>query len=171
MKQLLVRVLKALGLVPVGRYTTVVQQLHATQQRIKKMGGEIDSLRRVETRNKQLSNLVDEAREQARDWKSKVAEAEKRIQQAELEMRHHAQRIQKLQTQIERTAERYERRAKDLDVWQKRLREAEHELTVAREHLMTIEVKLDILEGAANVLDGRMRQVLAPETAPTRAPL
>jgi hypothetical protein len=33
---------------------------------------------------------------------------------------------------------------------------------VARDHLMAIEVKLDILEGAANVLDRRTR-ITAPQ--------
>jgi len=42
-----------------------------------------------------------------------------------------------------------------------RLIEAERELMVAREHLMAIEVKLDILEGAANVLDVRTRAAIS----------
>ena len=40
--------------------------------------------------------------------------------------------------------------------------ETERELMVARDHLMAIEVKLDILEGAANVLDRRTR-ITAPQ--------
>ena len=43
-----------------------------------------------------------------------------------------------------------------------RLAETERELMVARDHLMAIEVKLDILEGAANVLDRRTR-ITAPQ--------
>ena len=46
----------------------------------------------------------------------------------------------------------------------KRLIEAEQELAAARNHLMVVEVKLDILEGAANVLDARTR------TAPAQQP-
>jgi chromosome segregation ATPase len=157
-------------LVPARRHTILVQQLHTAEQRVKKLSGEIESLRRIEARNKGLSKLVDETREQAREWKKKVGEAEKRVQEMELEMRRHTQRIDKLETQIERTADTYARRAKDLDAWQSRLGEAERDLTAAREHLMTIEVKLDILEGAANVLDGRMRHALAPEAAQTSAP-
>ena len=38
---------------------------------------------------------------------------------------------------------------------------ATRDLEVAREQLMAIEVKLDILEGAANVLDGRLRAARA----------
>jgi hypothetical protein len=50
-----------------------------------------------------------------------------------------------------------------------RLAEAERELMVAREHLMAIEVKLDILEGAANVLDVRTRAAIAPQRNQTSA--
>jgi len=169
-KHLVVRLLKAIGLVPAGRHATLVQQLRSSEQRVKKLAGEIESLRRLESRNTQLSTLVDEARDQAREWKRQVEDGEKRVQGLEVELRRHLQRIEKLETQIERTAAAYERRVKDLDEWQKRLREAESELTVAREHLMTIEVKLDILEGAANVLDGRTRTVLAPHAAQAGAP-
>jgi hypothetical protein len=51
---------------------------------------------------------------------------------------------------------------------QNRLDVAEQELVAVREHLMAIEVKLDILEGAANVLDGRTRTVLAHRTSASR---
>jgi hypothetical protein len=39
-------------------------------------------------------------------------------------------------------------------------------LMLAREHLMAVEVKLDILEGAANVLDARTRTVPAGAADP-----
>ena len=40
---------------------------------------------------------------------------------------------------------------------QRKLAMTEHDLARARESLMAVEVKLDILEGAANVLDLRTR--------------
>jgi len=50
----------------------------------------------------------------------------------------------------------------DFEKMQKRLAAAEHALVAARQHLMTMEVKLEILEGAANVLDARTRAVIQP---------
>ena len=51
-------------------------------------------------------------------------------------------------------------KAKALD---ERLDRAERDLTAARDLLMTIDVKLDILEGAAQVLDARTRRMLADQ--------
>jgi hypothetical protein len=51
-------------------------------------------------------------------------------------------------------------RAAELVDLKQRLAESERDLVVAREQLMAIEVKLDILEGAANVLDGRTRELV-----------
>ena len=47
---------------------------------------------------------------------------------------------------------------------QTRLAETDRALTLGREHLNAIEVKLEILEGAANVLDARTR--VAPQHRP-----
>ena len=58
------------------------------------------------------------------------------------------ERIRLLQDEIER-------------LLRMRLVEAEQSLGLAREHLMAIDVKLDILEGAANVLDARTRAAIS----------
>jgi hypothetical protein len=50
-----------------------------------------------------------------------------------------------------------------------RLNDTERELMVARDHLMAIEVKLDILEGAANVLDKRTRSSASKDRHETGA--
>ena len=75
MKHLVIRFLKAIGLVPAGRHTIVVQQLRTSEQRVKKLAGELESLRRLEARNTQLSKLVGETRDQAREWKRQVEAA------------------------------------------------------------------------------------------------
>ena len=54
----------------------------------------------------------------------------------------------------------------DLTAVQTRLAETERALALAREHLNAIEVKLEILEGAANVLDARTR--VAPQHRPDK---
>jgi hypothetical protein len=63
-----------------------------------------------------------------------------------------------------------EKRKGDLVALETQLEESARELAFAREQLMAIEVKLDILEGAANVLDGRTRTVSAQRRTPEREP-
>ena len=50
---------------------------------------------------------------------------------------------------------------------QRRLTDAERALALAREQLAVLEVKLDILEGAANVLDARTRTAPQQQPGPT----
>ena len=74
-------------------------------------------------------------------------------------------RIEKLTVDVEADRVRTEaRRAKDAERVQLRLDAAERDLRLAREHLMLVEVKLDVLEGAASVLDRRTRAVLEAQT-------
>ncbi len=56
-----------------------------------------------------------------------------------------------------------QKRIEKARVLDERLDRAERDLTAARDLLMTIEVKLDILEGAAQVLDARTRRMLADQ--------
>ena len=99
------------------------------------------------------------------DWKAKASEAMARAKEFEVEAKHQAKRAEKFRL----AAERWEQRAADFDALNARLRELERELAVAREHLMAVEVKLDILEGAANVLDVRTRAAIHQPTAETGA--
>jgi len=95
------------------------------------------------------------------DWKAKATDAIARAKKFEEDAKHQAKRAEKFRA----AAERWEKRAADFDELNTRLRDLERELAVAREHLMAVEVKLDILEGAANVLDVRTR--VAIHQAPT----
>jgi chromosome segregation ATPase len=54
---------------------------------------------------------------------------------------------------------------------EERVASAVRDLDIAREQLMAIEVKLDILEGAANVLDGRLRAARAEDKERRRQPV
>jgi len=65
----------------------------------------------------------------------------------------HSQLVVKLRGSVEKWKEYHV----DVKKLRDRLADTERELMVARDHLMAIEVKLDILEGAANVLDKRTR--------------
>jgi len=101
-----------------------------------------------------------------RDWKAKAAEANARAKAFEAEAQHEAQRAEKYKA----TIEKLQRQTADVEKLRERLIVAERELTVAREHLMAVEVKLDILEGAANVLDARTRLAIRPQPRETGAP-
>ena len=77
-----------------------------------------------------------------------------RVKSLEGEVKRQAQVIHTLT----RSSDKIRQRQTDLEqLLSVRLAEAEQALSVAREHLMAIDVKLDILEGAANVLDTRTR--------------
>jgi len=90
------------------------------------------------------------------DWKAKATEAIARAKQYEAEARQQAKSAEKFR----QAAERLEKKTVEFDALHARLKDVERELAIAREHLMAVEVKLDILEGAANVLDVRTRAAI-----------
>lgn len=112
-----------------------------------------------------LSRALDEAKAGSAEWKAKTGEAMARVRSLEGEVRRQTQVAEKLRTSLEKQKQRRE----DIQKLRLRLADAERELVVAREHLMAIEVKLDILEGAANVLDSRTRAVIARPRSETGA--
>jgi chromosome segregation ATPase len=105
--------------------------------------------------------------ERKTDWKAKAGEAIARAKALEAELKHQAKRVEKLKG----LAVKLEQRDAELEKLRERLATAERELSVAREHLMAVEVKLDILEGAANVLDARTRAAIRPQPRETGAPV
>lgn len=94
------------------------------------------------------------------DWKKRALKASRR----ERTLVQHAH-------ELERQLKKLQRQARPmgdggLSAMQTRLAETERALALAREHLNAIEVKLEILEGAANVLDARTR--VAPQHRPDK---
>lgn len=147
MKALIIRILRGLGLVPVGRYRVLAGQA-----------------REAEVRAKKLSKLVEDLRAESRDWKIKATDAVKQLKTREKDTARDHHRAGDMKRETERLKAEIKRlRAKDaeLEALRSRVVDAERELTVAREQLMAVDVKLDILEGAANVLDERTRSVIA----------
>jgi hypothetical protein len=100
-----------------------------------------------------------------KDWKKKAVDAIERAKKFEAEAKHEAKRAEKFRQAVERL----EQRTVAFDELTARLKDVERELAVAREHLMAVEVKLDILEGAANILDIRTRAVIHQPSAETGA--
>jgi multidrug resistance efflux pump len=112
-----------------------------------------------------LSRAAEELKAASQDWKVKAGEERARAKSVETELR----RQRELAERNGIVAEKLRRRRDDVDKLRIRLKDAERELTVARDHLMAIEVKLDILEGAANVLDKRTRSAAPPDRRGTGA--
>jgi chromosome segregation ATPase len=130
--------------------------------------------KKTEARATQLARELEEAKANARQWKAKADEAASALKKAEgvadtaqKQWRHadklkeeHAKRADTLREELDKRRQAERERHADLVALKQRLADSEHELVVAREQLMAVEVKLDILEGAANVLDARTRDVL-----------
>jgi chromosome segregation ATPase len=126
--------------------------------------------------------LLKEARASAVRWKAKADDAERRVVAAnrallgrDKEMHHQERRIEQLharmarqeqeRTQIletmrARLAGEQEKRERVTADLRDHLESAARQLAAARDQHMLIDVKLDILEGAANTLDARTRAIL-----------
>jgi chromosome segregation ATPase len=112
------------------------------------------SARRYET----LARSLDSLKASAAEWKKKASEAEAQQRSLQAELTRQSQLVVKLRGSVDKWKEYHV----DVKKLRDRLADTERELMVARDHLMAIEVKLDILEGAANVLDRRSRST-APQ--------
>jgi hypothetical protein len=116
-------------------------------------------------RHQVLAQQLEQAKKTAHDWKAKASESMARVGKLEADLKQQTRHAQKSELYLTKMRERRE----EVQSLRTRLAEAERELMVAREHLMAIEVKLDILEGAANVLDIRTRAAIAPQRNQTSA--
>jgi chromosome segregation ATPase len=100
------------------------------------------------------AQLIADAKAGSLAWKMKAGEAAASVKSLEAEVKRQEQLIHRLTASNEKLRQQQDEVEHRLNA---RLTEAEQALTVAREYLMAIDVKLDILEGAANVLDTRTR--------------
>jgi chromosome segregation ATPase len=111
-------------------------------------------------RYQEASRRANELARDRDDWKKRATK-----------LARHQRTLEQQTHDLERQLKKVQGRARpiadsDLAVMQTRLAETERALTLAREHLNAIEVKLEILEGAANVLDARTR--VAPQRQPDK---
>jgi len=158
-----------LGLVTAGRYAVAVGRLQDAEVRAKKLTKAIDALR---ADNRTLKTKASEAAEQLKVAAKEATRHAQTVERGKLEAERHRHEVEKHQREVEKLRtdlERQRKREADLELMRKRLEEAERALGIAREHLMAVDVKLDILEGAANVLDSRTR-VIAQHAGETNAP-
>ena len=155
MRRLLSRLLEACGVVTLRRYQLAITHLHDAESRVRQLEKETT---KIQARSKaQLEQQVNESRAQLKTLKAELAEAAKALKLKERDLAKQGHRVEKLRKAIEQANQR----RGDVQGMLKRLIEAEQELAAARNHLMVVEVKLDILEGAANVLDARTRATAA----------
>jgi hypothetical protein len=103
-----------------------------------------------------LARQFDETRRSAHTWKARAGEALGRVKSLEGEVERQSRLLKEATSQSEKRDEA-EAEATSL---RDQFAATQKELILAREQLMAIEVKLDILEGAANVLDSRTRAVV-----------
>jgi hypothetical protein len=133
LKQLLIKLVAAFGLVPAGRYRVLVA-------------------------------TVEELRSSAHTWKARAHEAQNEAKACGKELQRHARLVKEARAAAERGG-----RDSEFARLEQQLVDTERELILAREHLMAVEVKLDILEGAANVLDARLRTAARQQRAESGA--
>ena len=157
-RRLLSRLLEAFGVVTLRRYQLAIKQMRDAESRIQQLEREVT---KTQARSKaQLEQQVNESRAQSKTLKTEIADAAKALKLKERELVKQSHRVDKLRKGFEQA----NRRRGDVEGLLKRVIEAEQELAAARNHLMVVEVKLDILEGAANVLDARTRTTTAQQS-------
>lgn len=108
----------------------------------------------------EVSRRANELAHDRDDWKKRATKLARRERTLEQQARDLDRQLKKIQRQARPIADG------DLVAMQTRLAETERALTLARDQLNAIEVKLEILEGAANVLDTRTR--VAPQHEPDK---
>jgi len=109
-------------------------------------------------RYRALKRQADEFRAGTSEWKAKAREALDQVKKLSIDLKMQSQLVDQLQ-----------QRTSEFQTLQERLAAAERDLATAREQLMAVEVKLDILEGAANVLDTRTRSVVSRQRSGSSA--
>jgi chromosome segregation ATPase len=126
-------------------------------------------------RGGELKRGLEAARAESLSWKAKAGEAQRRalecrapLEQAEHKvhaLRHELDKVRrehgKAQREIEKVQHSQQKTMtedrEEIEALRGRIAAMSQDLEIAREYLLLVDVKLDILEGAANVLDSRLR--------------
>jgi chromosome segregation ATPase len=149
------RLMHACGLVSRGEFLTVEEKLRAARQRLDLASERLLSATAASD-ERQASH-----RDELRKHKERVAALEmeqvRRAERAGEAAEQASRRIAALEEELRSRDAALEAVLRDETVLEQRVAAALQELQLARESLAAVEVKLDILEGAANVLDGRTR--------------
>lgn len=141
------RALRAAGLERTGRAAELREALAHSEERVAN-----------------LKKLLDQTREEARACKAKLQHASKHYeQQLQADRAAYQARLAKAEERSQKASARFEERDvarhEKLGELREKVIAADRSVRIGRDHLMAIEVKLDVVEGAVNVLDRRFRTV------------
>lgn len=139
----------------------VEEKLRATRDRLEQT---TERLAQAAAATKRLEQA---RREDGKRYKARLAELEsgqeRRLARAGETAGQAARRIAALEQELRTRDAALAAAAREESLLEQRVTAAMQELEAARESLAAIDVKLDILEGAANVLDRRTRAARSPE--------
>ena len=148
--------LRRLGLVSRRELRAVEEKLRTARQRLDEATAR-ETARRDEAERHKVRLREIESDHERRMRRSQDAAAEAATRIAELEAR-----IASLERKLTQRDERADAAAREEAALDARVAAAMQELERARGDLAAVEVKLDILEGAANALDARLRSAARP---------
>ena len=149
MKRVIVRVLAAIGPVPARRFQEVSRRVGALVR------DRDDWKKRATKLARRERTLQQQIRDLERQLKKQVRRQARPLTETRVAAQDQASPLLEMQARLA-----------EAETIQARLAETERALALTREHFNAIEVKLEILEGAANVLDARTR--VAPQHQPDK---
>jgi len=116
-----------------------------------------------------LSKKYSQAKEASKAWEKRAREHSEtlqvRLKSAQVGLKSadkHTRRLEQANARGDQQLKVLQGRLEDVDHLRRALPVTDRALSMARDQLMAIEAKLDILEGAANVLDLRTRGHVTP---------
>ena len=150
MKSAIKALLGAVGLSTAGQLRQLAAEARNASRRATELDARVAALRDdVET----WKRRYEESTNAAAESKQAAAAATAKANRAAAEAERSAASVQEAKTRAEALA----KQVRDL---RERLDRANHAASTAREHLMAIEVKLDVVEAAIQVLDTRTRDAV-----------
>jgi chromosome segregation ATPase len=146
---------RRLGLVTRGELRAAEDKIRTMRQRLEAMA---ERLAQATSASEQLQQA---RREETQRYKARLEEVEsdhaRRAARADEAAARAARRIDALEAQLRTRDAELEAAGREETRLEQEVAAAMRDLQIARETLAVVEVKLDILEGAANVLDHRAR--------------
>ncbi len=149
MKSTIRQALSGVGLAPAGQLQRLAEESRRMSEKMKSFEDRIAKLRADAETWKQRH---DDISAKLREWKETAARAAADAERLRAGAEHAKARAGEWKARAEAlTVEKQDLRA--------RLEEAQRAAAAAREYLMATEAKLDLIEAAIQVLDGRTREV------------
>ena len=156
MKAAIKGLLTTIGLAPAGQVEIATAQMRQVAEKAKQLGDRLAGTRadveHWKQRYEEKSNAVAELKSTATRTEASLERAKAHVVRAEAHAEEWKAKAGALAAQV-----------KELRT---RLGDADRATRTSREHLMAMEVKLDLIETAINVLDTRTREAAVAQAAP-----